>query len=224
MPATYFTIQEKEEIRKLFGIPLEELDLGTFKKKHRELRSKFHPDNFEHFDNEAVKELATEKFQAIEALSEKLEAYLTDSPTRNQPIITETKGDFTHPDAVFAGKRIKIEVITSDKDLKYHLFGAQYRWLEFGDSFQIPDTKASIVIDEGHLGRRIGFQESIRMYLTFDENESIEMIVDWLFGKIESRTNTLIVAGETILVEPTAIITAIKKETYLRIGKTADTD
>ncbi len=194
------------------------MDLETFKKKHRELRSKFHPDNFEHFENEAVKELATEKFQVIEALSDKLEAYLTNSPMRSPELNKDQKSDFMHPDAVFAGKRIKIEVITSDKDLKYHLFGSQYRWLEFGDSFKIPNTNASIVIDEGHLGRRIGFQEPIRMYLTFDENDSIEMIVDWLFDKIEERTNTLIVAGETILVEPTAIITAIRKETYLRIG------
>lgn len=117
-----------------------------------------------------------------------------------------------HPNAVFAGKSIKIEVITSDKDLKYHLFGSQYRWLEYGDSFNIPSTNASIVIDEGHLGRRIGFQESIRMYLTFSEEDSIDVIVDWLFDSIDERVNTLIVAGETVPVDREAIINAVKKK------------
>ena len=48
MPANTFTIQEKAEIHKLFGLPLEQLDLETFRKVHRDLRSKYHPDNFEH--------------------------------------------------------------------------------------------------------------------------------------------------------------------------------
>ena len=76
----------------------------------------------------------------------------------------------------------------------------------------------NIVIDEGHRGRRVGFQESIRMYLTFDEDDSIEEIVDWLFTKIEDKINTLLVAGETVLVNENDILIAIKKETYLRIG------
>ena len=46
MTSTTFTIQEKEEIRKLFGLPLEQLELEAFRKTHRELRSKYHPDNF----------------------------------------------------------------------------------------------------------------------------------------------------------------------------------
>ena len=218
MTAITFSSKEREEISKLFGVPLEEMDKATFKKLQRELRSKYHPDNFEQFDNEAIKEMATEKFQRIESLSEKIENYLSGStPTR--PIVTQNdRGDYLHPDAVFAGNKIKIEILTADKDLKYHLFGTQYRWLEFGDSFRIPNTKASITIDEGHRGRRVGFQESIRMYLTFDEHDSIEEIVAWLYGKIAGRINTLLVAGETVVVEGDAIIVALKKETYLRIG------
>ena len=218
MAGTTFSTKEKEDIRKLFGVPLEEMDAATLKQLHRELRTKYHPDNFEQFENEAIKEMATEKFQLIETLSEKITTYLSSSrPSR--PLVTQSEdGDYLHPDAVFAGNKIKIELLTADKDLKYHLFGTQYRWLEFGDSFKIPNTKASIVIDEGHKGRSVGFQESIRMYLTFDENSSIEDIVAWLHGKIHGRTNTLLVKGETILVDEAAIVLAIKRQTYLRIG------
>lgn len=217
MSAITFSQKEREAVNKLFGIPLEELDQKKFKKLHRELRSKYHPDNFEQFDNEAVKEMATEKFQEIESLSKKIEVYLSGS-TPTVPIASNEEGDYRHPDARFAGEGIKIEILTANKDLKYHLFGTHYRWLEFGDSFKIPNTKASITIDEGHRGRRVGFQESIRMYLTFDENDSIEAIVDWLFDKIRENVNTLLVKGETVLVDKKAIIVSIKRQTYLRIG------
>ncbi|MEZ4962401.1 MAG: J domain-containing protein [Saprospiraceae bacterium] len=217
MRATTFSIKEKEDIRKIFGKPLEELDLETFKKIHRELRSRYHPDNFEHLDNEAVKEMATEKFQTIEALSEKIEAWLTNSQPAGSGYQTNVS-DYLRPEAVFAIKRLKIEILTSDKDLKYHLFGTHYRWLQFGDSFKIPNTKASIVIDEDYAGRRIGFQESVRMYLTFGEGDSIEDMADWLFGKIQGRATSLLIAGNSVKVEPFEIVNAIKKESYLRIG------
>ena len=217
MATTTFSTKEKEDIRKLFGVPLEEMDAEIFKKLHRELRYKYHPDNFEQFDNEAIKEMATEKFQLIEHLSVKIGSHFGNAGLA-QPLAKPSGSEYMHPFAIFAGKHIKIEVLTADKDLKYHLFGTHYRWLEFGDSFKIPGTKASIVIDEAHKGRSVGFQESIRMYLTFDENDSIEEIVAWLHGKITGRINTLLVTGETVLVEQEAIVVAIKRETYLRIG------
>jgi hypothetical protein len=220
MSATTFTIKEKEEIRKIFGIPLEELKLEDFKKIHRELRAKYHPDNFEHLENEAVKEMATEKFQAIESLAAKVEAWLTDSKPATTGFQTDV-ADHLRPDAVFAVKRLKIEILTSDKDLKYHLFGTHYRWLQFGDSFKIPGTGASIVIDEDYAGRRIGFQESVRMYLTFGETDSIEDIVAWFFGRIEGRASRLLIAGDAVDIEEQQIINAIKKESLLRLGPAA---
>ncbi len=220
MSATTFTIKEKEEIRKFFGIPLEELKLEDFKKIHRELRAKYHPDNFEHLENEAVKEMATEKFQAIESLAAKVEAWLTNSKPATIGFQTDV-ADHLRPDAVFAVKRLKIEILTSDKDLKYHLFGTHYRWLQFGDSFKIPGTGASIVIDEDYAGRRIGFQESVRMYLTFGETDSIEDIVAWFFGRIEGRASRLLIAGDAVDIEEQQIINAIKKESLLRLGPAA---
>lgn len=221
MPATTFTPTERDAIQKYFGVPLDELDRPTFEKLHRELRAKYHPDNFEQFANEAVREMATEKFQAIEALAEKIKVYLNGSAPKISLQNADVQ-DFRHPEAVFAGKRLKIEVLTSDKDLKYHLFGTRFRWLEFGDSFNIPGTGASIHIDEGHHGRRVGFQESIRMYLTFGEEDSIQDIAEWLYRHITGRTNTLLVAGESVSMELAAIVVAIQRETLLRIGMAED--
>ncbi len=217
MATTNFTIQEKEEIRKLFGLPLEQLDLDAFRKAHRELRSKYHPDNFEHLDNEAVKEMATEKFQGIEALANRVEAYLSGEKPSATTYDSNTE-DYLRPDAVFAGKRLKIEILTGDKDLKYHLFGTYYRWLQMGDSFKIPNTGGGIVIDEDYSGRRIGFQESVRMYLTFGEADSIEDMVNWLFGKIQGRATKLLIAGEAVEIDAEKMVRAVKKETILRIG------
>jgi hypothetical protein len=216
MSAAVFSIKEKEDIRKIFGVPLEELNLESFKKIHRELRSKYHPDNFEHLDNEAVKEMATEKFQQIEHLAAKIEAWLTNTELPASGYQTDV-ADYMRPDAVFAIKRLKIEILTADKDLKYHLFGAHYRWLQFGDSFKIPNTKASIVIDEDYSGRRIGFVESVRMYLTFGESDAIEDIVNWLFERIQGRANNLLIAGKIVSIDPGEIDMAIRRESLLRL-------
>ena len=164
-----FTQKEKEEIRKIFGQYLEDLTRQDFKKTLKDLRLKYHPDNFEKFEDETVKEMATERFQNIEALAMKMDLHFEGDQLS---VIPEDMngGNYTTKGAVFAAKRMRIEIMTSDKDLKYRLFGTYYRWLELGDSYKIPGTHASIVIDENYAGRRIGFQESVKMYLSFDEN------------------------------------------------------
>lgn len=214
---SHFSPQEKSDIEKYFGSSVEELEQSEFEGTLRKLRAKYHPDNFEQFENEAVREMATEKFQAIEKLAEKMKAYF-DGTLISAPKAEKRAHNFMHPDAIFAGKRLKIEVMTSNKDLKYHLFGTGYRWLTFGDSFQIPETEARIHIDEDHRGHRVGFRESIRMYLTFDESDSISSIVNWLYPRIVKDASTLLVVGEAVEVNAQAIETAIKKHTLLRIG------
>jgi len=212
-----FTQKEKQDIRKIFGHDPEDLTPEDFKKNLKELRLKYHPDHFEKFEDETVKEMATERFQNIEALAGKIEAHFSES---RLAVIPENMngGSYTAKGAVFAAKRMRIEIMTSGKDLKYRLFGTYYRWLELGDSYKIPGTHASIVTDENYAGRRIGFQESVKMYLTFDENESIEDIAEWLFSRIEHQANSLLIAGNMTKVELQQIITAIKKESFLRIG------
>lgn len=214
------TVTEKEEIQKLFGLSLEEIDEPTLKKLKKELRAKYHPDNFEKFDDEVVKQMATERFQKIEDLSEKIAHQLSkgllirDGNTDGE----KAQEAYMNEEAKFSGSKLKIEVITTDKDLKYQLFGTKYRWLVLGDSFKIPNSGGTIIVDEDHKGRKIGFVETIRMYLTFGETDGIENIAQWLFVNIKERAKSLIIGGQTVPVHQEAIEVAIKQKTFLRIG------
>ncbi|MBK7873871.1 MAG: hypothetical protein IPJ74_26065 [Saprospiraceae bacterium] len=55
------------------------------------------------------------------------------------------------------------------------------------------------------------------MYLTFDENDSIEKIVEWLYPRIQGRAKSLLVAGEKIEIEPFNIFYAIRKRAFQRV-------
>ena len=213
MTAQAISLPEKEAIRKYFGKPLEELSLQEFQRIRKELRSKFHPDNFEKFEDETVREMATERFQSIERLAEKMEAWFQGKIGA----LERATGAF-NPGALFAFDKMKIEVITADKDLKYHLFGAQYRWLIYGDRFKIPGTKAHIVMDEDHRGVSIGYRETIRMYVTFGVDDSIEDIVNWLYTRIRDRASSLIIEGEVVAIEPETMLRHIRKTSLLEIG------
>jgi len=211
------TNADKAEILKIFEVSLEDMDVVTFKKRKKELRGKYHPDNFEKFEDEIVKQMATERFQKIEDLSAKIEGYL--SNTKNIHVQPESATEtYQQEGALFAGTKLKIEIITTEKDLKYHLFGTKYRWLVYGEEFKIPNTNGKIIIDDDHKGRQIGFVETIKMYVTFSEFDAVEDIVDWLFGKIEGKAKSLIIAGKTVDVERRAIEDAIKQKTFLRLG------
>lgn len=211
-----FTEQERQEILELFGALPEHLDAETFKKTLRELRAKFHPDNFEKFGDDTVRQLATERFQRIERLAEKIDAWHSGKmqPAPPGPSAPGADQRIFDPLARFAYREMKIEIRTSDKDLKYHLFGTFYRWLTLGDRFKIPDSQAFLIADEEHLGRRIGFVESIRVYLTFEESDSVEGITRWLFDKIESRADALLIEGELVPINYDAILLAIKRRSF----------
>lgn len=213
MSTNSWSAAEREAVQKYYGQSLEELRPEDFHKLRKQLLAKYHPDNFEKFEDETVREMATERFQSIEQLNEKLSAHFAGK----LPGGSKSEQIF-HPDALFAFDRLKIEVITSDKDLKYHLFGTFYRWLVVGDKFKIPNTKASIIIDEDHRGTSIGYRETIRMYLTFDTTDSIEDIVSWLFGKIDGRASALLIHGDVVPIQYDPMVQAIKKTSFLQIG------
>lgn len=222
---TAFTEQEQAEIQALFGHRLEDLDAETFKKSLRELRAKYHPDNFERFGDDVVRQLATERFQRIERLAEKIEAWKNGSlpaATSPQPAPPGPAGDPVYdPRARFAYHQMKIEIRTSDKDLKFHLFGTFYRWLLNGDRFKIPGTQAYIIADESHAGHKIGFVESIRLYLTFEESDTPETIVRWLFEKLVGHADTLFIEGEIVPVEWEAMLWAVKRRSFRGLPSTA---
>lgn len=210
-----FDTKEKEDIKKYYELSLEELDKESFAKKRKQLRAKYHPDKFAKYEDETVREMATERFQQIEGISDKIAAYLAgDIPAvaKDAP-----KGDYRHSSAIFAAKKMKIEIIADDKDLKYRIFGRRYRWLLFGDEFKIPDTGATIVMDEDYKGHSIGFQETIRMYLTFGEEQKPQEIVDWLYPRITEGAKKLLVDGQSVEVNPAAILQEILKRSFLRL-------
>lgn len=219
--AQHIEKHEKDLIQKYFGLPLEQISPETFKQKLKELRVKYHPDQFEKFEEETIQEMAKERFQEIETLAAKIEQYLEGGILSKPSSNGQMTRDFMSPEALFAIKKMKIEIKTSDKDLKYHLFGSFYRWLQYGDTFKIPNTAATIIMDEDHRGNRIGFEEVIRIYLTFGEEDVIEEIVDWLFGKIRGRANSLIIGKELVKNEYEEIVQSIKKQSFLRIGPPA---
>lgn len=214
-----FTQAERAEIEKLFGLAPEQLNKDNFRQVLRELRVKYHPDNFEKFGDDTVRTLATERFQDIERLAAKIEDWLNGQlhvekrPPNSDPIFGK--------DARFAVREMKIELRTSDKDLKYHLFGSFYRWLMLGDKFKIPETGAWLIADEGHAGHRIGFQETIRLYLTFGESDSVETIVGWLFSKIAGRADSLIIEGDVVPIEYPELLLAVKRRSFLRLEAAA---
>lgn len=211
------TPKDREDIQKYFENTIEDLHPEVYKKILKQLRAKYHPDNFEKFEDETIKEMATDRFQRIEELATMIDTYFNGgTPAPKAPSATTDNAIFSDL-AVFAANKLKVELITSDKDLKYHLFGTRYRWLTYGDRYKIPDTTGSLVIDGNHQGARIGFNESIRMYLAFDEQASVDNIAQWLFEKLEGQQVKLIVEGAVTEVSSDGIKDAIRKASFLRL-------
>ncbi|MGB1121712.1 MAG: hypothetical protein ACPG3Z_06930, partial [Saprospiraceae bacterium] len=73
--ASAFNNEEKKLIEKYFGVVLDDLTPEVFKKERKQLMAKYHPDKFQHFDDETVMEMATERFQQIQSLTEKIDQY-----------------------------------------------------------------------------------------------------------------------------------------------------
>jgi len=211
------THQDREAIQKYFERPLESITPDYFKKKLKTLRAKYHPDQFEKFEDETIQEMATERFQTIERLAAKIEQLLSGRTQWQANATAQTQAEFMSKDAVFSTKKMKIEVKTSDKDLKYDMFERFYRWLQYGETFHIPNTSATIIMDEDQYGRRIGYQETIRIYLAFGEEQAVEEVVDWLFGKIAGRADSLIIGEELVQNDYEQILRSIKKQTFLRL-------
>jgi len=212
MQSDIITAQDLEEINYYFG-SVDELDYDDYKKKKKELQLKYHPDSFEKYKDDIVLEMANRTFQKVQLLSSKLELLL------NKKFNPETSSeDWNSSRAFFAIEKMKVEVITGNKDLKYHLFGSKYRWLAYGESFTIPKTKAKIIIDEGHQGNRIGFKETIRMYLTFGPEDSVELISLWFYSNLLKNASNMIIDGKRMDIDLLQINQAIKRTAFKGIA------
>ena len=210
------TASDKQHIQKYFGSSLEELTYTDFQQKHKQLRVKYHPDNFAKFDDETIHEMATERFQLIEQLAEKLKAFFEEK----QKVTIAEKESETETTIVqnrYAYDDLKFEIITRNKDLKYHLFGKFYRRLSWGDRYQIPNTAASLIIDNNHVGNSIGFNETIVFYLSFAASESVHDIAEWLYKNIVGQATSLLISKEWTPINLLAIRRAIERKTILEI-------
>ena len=207
-----FTKDERDKVTEYFGKIPEELTAEEFEQKHRELRAKYHPDKFEKYSDDVVRMLASEKFKEIELLADKIQKYFL---AKKNFETTERKDGENQPK--YAYNELKIEIVTKEKDLKYYLFGTHYRWLERGDKYKIKGTNASIIIDANYANRSIGFNESIKMYLTFSETDSLEIIMGWLFHQISGYSTLVILEGKPVKVDFEELLSAVKSKTILRL-------
>ncbi|MCU0448029.1 MAG: hypothetical protein MUE85_24270 [Microscillaceae bacterium] len=210
------TIAERQDIQKHFGMSLEEMTLDSFKKIRNELRAKYHPDKFEKHEDETIREMATEKFQLIQSLSEKIAFYL-ENKFKNE-ISPEISMPFLDQRAQFSFDEMKIEIMTADQDLKYHLFGKNLRWLLNGEKYKIPHTQAFIIIDEDYLGVRPGFKEAIKLYLSFGVEDSLEKIVEWLYQNIVGRADSLIIEKNLVKIDLKDMLLHIKRKSFKQLS------
>ncbi len=204
-------IAEQKLIEKYFGVRLDILTPEEFKKTRKQLMAKYHPDNFQKFEDETIQEMATERFQEIQSISEKIDHYF------NGNITLSLDDKIRQNEASFAFDRLRVEIITGDKDLKYDMFGTYYRWLVLGDKFKIPETNAFVVMDEAYKGHQIGYVETIKVFLTFGVKDATEDIVSWFFKAIEGRAKSLIIAGKKIPVEYNEMLFAIRRKALLEL-------
>jgi len=199
------TDQDRERIQKYFGKELSEITPDNFKELQREARRKFHPDNFAHFEDETVLEMAKDRFQEIEALSQKLEAYLSGDASAAAP-----PAEKEDPNVVYRSEGMNIDIMTTDTTLKFRLF--RNRLIDRGDEVKIKGTQAKLIALEDYHNRSAGFRENIKVMLTFGEQPDLMPVVEWLFRHISGVTSSFVIEGRVVPIEPYAILQAIRRE------------
>lgn len=202
------TDQDRTRIEKYFGQPLDSITADNFKTLQKEARRKYHPDNFAQFDDETVLEMAKERFQEIETLSAKLEAYLSgDASAAAKSPVEDPDAD---PHVVYRSEGMMLEIMTSDADLKFRLFRS--RFIERGDEVRIRGTKAKLIAMADYHSRSAGFRENIKLHLAFGPQHDLQAIVAWLFRHISGVTSNFVIEGKIVPIDPYAMLQAIRQE------------
>ncbi|GAB4411705.1 MAG: hypothetical protein OHK0039_17110 [Bacteroidia bacterium] len=195
------TDDDRSSIKKYFGVDLSEITPETFKDLQKAARKKYHPDNFSHFGDDTVLDMAKERFQHIERLAVKIEAYLA----RPEPAQPTSEGVY------YASEGMKIDIMTSDKTLKFQLFrnAIIYR----GDTVSIPGTQARLVALDDYSPRiHSGFRDNIKVMLAFGAQDDLQRIVVWLFTHISGRSSSFVIEGKIVPIDPYAILQAMQRE------------
>lgn len=200
------TDQERARIQKYFGKELSEINADNFKGLKKEAQRKYHPDNFAHFDDETVLEMAKDRFQEIERLSQKLEAYLSGNASA-APVAEDPAAD---PNVAYRSEGMDLEIMTSDADLKFRLFRSRY--IERGDEVRIRGTKAKLISLADYGSRSAGFRENIKLRLAFGPQNDLSQIVEWLFRHISGVSSNFVIEGKIVPIEPYEILKAVRRE------------
>lgn len=210
------TPEDLSNAKKYFDLDLEKISEETLKEAHKNARKKYHPDNFTKFEDETVLEMAKERFQQIEVLASKLQDYLQNRKTL-EDLQNQMQEGKTGSQVFYATEGIHIDIMTSDKNLKYQLF--RTRIIYKGDYAIIPGTKARLIslLDFSSVAAT-GFRESVKVLLAFGTEDSISDIVQWLFSHISGRTSSFVIEGKVVRIDPYEIRKAIEKHTILELG------
>jgi len=200
------TDKDRERILKYFGKDLTELKEEEFKTLQKEARRKYHPDQFAHFEDETVLEMAKERFQEIERLGKQVEAFLA-----GQASAAGTSGETEGPEAyAYRSDGMRIDIMTRDANLKFMLFRSRY--IERGDEVKIKGSGAKLVSLEDYYNRSAGFRENIKVHLAFGPDADLVKVTEWLFRHISGNTTSFVIEGKVVKVAPHEILSAIRKE------------
>jgi hypothetical protein len=200
------TDQDRDRVQKYFGKELAEITADNFKALKKEAQHKYHPDKFAHLDDEVVLEMAKDRFQEIEQLSQKLEAYLSGEASA-APAATPPEEEVG---VSYRSDGMDLEIMTSDADLKFRLFRSRY--IQRGDEVRIRGTQARLVSLADYGSRSAGFRENIKLRLAFGPENNLSDIVAWLFRHISGVTSNFVIEGKIVPIEPYAILQAIRRE------------
>lgn len=206
--AQRLTEQDLDHIQKWLGTPLDNLTSESFAAALKAARKKFHPDNFAHLEDDSVTEMANDRFKALEELAAKVKQHL------------ETVGQASDQEpasARYASDGMAIDIMTSDKTLKFQLFSSAM--IYEGDKVNIPGTAAKVISRDDYLPRiSTGFRDNIKVFLAFGPDDPLQVVVEWLFRHINGRTSSFVIEGKVVPVEPLAILNAVRKEARLELG------
>lgn len=212
MSRPVFSLAERELIERYFGCSLEALADADYKKLSRQLLARFHPDAYAAQGPEVVERM-TEQFQELQALVQKVRLYFAADVREDE--LDERIRD---PEARFAYQRMYFEVLTSHKGFKYLIMRTRFAQLERGDRVRIPQSSAFLVVNEDYQGIAVGFQESVKMYLTFHPDDPVEQVVWWLFLHLMLfGIGNLRIEGQRVPVEYEEMLRAVKRKSLLRL-------
>lgn len=187
----------------LFRVPVEDMTSEVVQEKRHLFHKQYHPDRFAYLDDTELNKLLNEVYRDMLDRLRRVEEHLLRS---DHGLMHRKPGD---PE--LSAVDLEIQLITQNKDLKYVLFGSYYRWLSKGERFRIPRTDATLTSSGNHRGNAIGFNENIRLYLTYGTQDRLDEIVIWFYTRIVDQVSALWIDDKRVDVEPRAIFNALAR-------------